>query len=933
MKQRDYHSQLLRLKEHYEKSKKMERQKRGYELQKLFADLMDISGIPVEKPFKIVGEQIDGAIKYEGHYYLIELKWVRKKASQSDIAALNLKVEGKYEARGIFIAMNGFSSEVLISLPKGKKLRVLLLDGIHFENVIYGKCTFQEVLEYALSQASLKAKIYCSHKIPKRIPVKPEQLYDYKGIERRKLIYDIPIPPAPYFAHPYPLQANFTGRLSERKELTDWFTKGSQPMFAYVAIGGMGKSALTWYWLQEDIIKKGLQPEGIIWWSFYDKEARFETFLMKALQYASEGKIDVQAIPSTRDRMEALYKLLCEKRFLLVLDGVERVLRAFAGLGSPYQGDEVTKDERGDFRKCIDPNVGTFLQWLTSGNLKTKTLLTTRFCPQELDDMAGCLHKKLDKMGKEDAVDFFHRQGVEGHRAEIENVCDYFGYHPLSLRLLSGMVVKDPKYMGDIRAWTRHNPLPELKGKEHNILELAYNSLDPQKQALISKLSAFRNPMSYDSILIFNEFKTEEEFDDSLIELVDRGLLLRDAESNKYDLHPIVRRYCYDRLLDKSGVHSQLRDYFATVPKPEKVESLDDLAPVIELYHHTVSSGRYDEARQLYRDRLSEPLYFQFGAYNLDIGFLRALFPDGEDKPPRLKKEADQAWTLNALANCYSLSGQPKKAVPLFEKHNDLQEKAGKKKNLVRGLCNLADDQMKIGNFKSAESNLRRRINLSQETKDEFDEAIGHNEFGRLFAYQGRFEESEKELAKALELFTKIVGTVQHQGIVRAYKALRALLMSDVEEAIESAKKARELADVEHFEIDIIRAEWLLGAAYLANGDLKEAEKHLNEALRRDRRINLVEIEPDILLETAKLRFARGDKKEALKLAEDALGIADRCEYRLKQADIHNFLAEFYLDAKDFSKAEEHIKIAKERAECGYKPALEKAEKLSRRLN
>jgi hypothetical protein len=316
---------------------------------------------------------------------------------------------------------------------------------------------------------------------------------------------------------------------------------------------------------------------------------------------------------------------------------VERVLRAYAGLGSPYQGDEVSEDKKGEFQACIDPNVGTFLQWLATGNPKTKTLLTSRLCPKELDDVDGCVHKELTEMDKQDAVDFFHRQGVKGNRAEIENACEHFGYHPLSLRLLSGLIIKDPKYMGDIRAWTRHNPLPELKGKKgkegHNILELAYNSLDSKTQTLISKLSAFRNPMDYESIAIFNEFKTEKHFDQALIELVDRGLLLKDIKSNKYDLHPIIRRYCYDRLMDKSGVHSQLRDYFESVPKPEKVESLDDLNPVIELYHHTVSSGRYDEARQLYRDRLSEPLYFQFGAYQLSIDLLRALFPDGEDKP------------------------------------------------------------------------------------------------------------------------------------------------------------------------------------------------------------------------------------------------------------------------------------------------------------
>jgi len=100
--------------------------------------------------------------------------------------------------------------------------------------------------------------------------------------------------------------------------------------------------------------------------------------------------------------------------------------------------------------------------------------------------------------------------------------------------------------------------------------------------------------------------------------------------------------------------------------------------------------------------------------------------------------------------------------------------------------------------------------------------------------------------------------------------------------------------------------------------NLPEAEQHLTEALTRDRKINLVEFEPDILLEFAKLRFQQNYKKEALQ-------IADICEYRLKQADIHNFLAEFYLDAGDLERA-------KERAECGYAPALEKAEKLLKRL-
>jgi hypothetical protein len=165
-------------------------------------------------------------------------------------------------------------------------------------------------------------------------------------------------------------------------------------------------------------------------------------------------------------------------------------------------------------------------------------------------------------------------------------------------------------------------------------LELAYNSLDKKKQSFVSKLAAFRNPMDYEAVSIFNDFGDDEKFNDVLNELGDRGMLFRDEKSNKFDMHPVVRKYCYDRLGDREGVHSRLRDYFAVIPAPEKIESVDELAPVIELYHHTVTAGRYDEARKIYRDRLADQLYFRFGVYQIEIELLRALFPDGEDKPP-----------------------------------------------------------------------------------------------------------------------------------------------------------------------------------------------------------------------------------------------------------------------------------------------------------
>ena len=156
-----YSSQLLKLRERFVEATQLDGQKRGYEFEKIFTELMKISAIPVEEPFKIMGEQIDGAIKYDGHYYLVELKWVKRKCNQPDIASLYLKAEGKMDARGLFIAMEGYSSEVLSSLPKGKDIKVLLLDGVHFSNVIYENYTAQELIEHAVSHASLRGEIYC----------------------------------------------------------------------------------------------------------------------------------------------------------------------------------------------------------------------------------------------------------------------------------------------------------------------------------------------------------------------------------------------------------------------------------------------------------------------------------------------------------------------------------------------------------------------------------------------------------------------------------------------------------------------------------------------------------------------------------------------------------------------------------------------------
>ncbi|HEX8070666.1 MAG TPA: SEFIR domain-containing protein [Pyrinomonadaceae bacterium] len=766
---------------------------------------------------------------------------------------------------------------------------------------------------------------------------------------------------APNLVHPYPMQANFTGRVREREELTAWLADDARPVCALTAMGGMGKSALAWYWITNDVLPgdQSAAAEGVMWWSFYEGESSFARFIDDAFRYVTgQTVIDAARFPTTYDRAQELRQQLQRRRVLFILDGFERQLRAYARLDAAYQQDAAA-DTSADARACVDPTAARWLRDIASGATRAKVLLTTRLTPRDLEDradfpLAGVLKRELTELPPDDAVRFLRAQGVaKGIDSELARVCADYGNHPLSLRLLSGLIARDARTPGDIAAAPRHDVHADLIQRQHHILEQSYNALPKKERTLLSRIAAFRNPMTYDALAIFDNFgfanhPNAKKFDAALEDLRVRGLLQRDTNKNRYDLHPIVRRYAYDRLADKTGVHTRLHDYFAKIPAPDadKVQSIDDLAPVIELYHHTVRAGRYDEAAELFYDRLGNPLYFRFGAYQIYIELLGALFSDGEDRPPRLKSEGAQAWTLNTLANSYDLSGQSRRSLPLSEQTISLREKLDDKKNLAVGLGNIATTQLNLGELTAAARHLTRSIELCHEVENEFGVAVSHRELGKLLAYCGEFDEAETEMSVAQEIFDRRYknGLMNNSvSTVRAYRSLRAVLMGNINDALTMARESRKWADevagtLFPSERDFIRAEWLLGVALVIEGkNLNAADGHLSDALTRCRRINMVDHEPDILLAWARWHRARGNAEEAQTQAEEALAIADRCEYRLKQAEIHNFLARLALEAGRREEARAQAERAKERAWCDgppycYKPALDEAEGLLREL-
>ncbi len=873
--------------------------------------------------------------------------------------------------------------------------------------------------------------------------------------------------PLTFLAHPYSLQSKFTGRIEERKNLTHWLCHDNDhPVISLTAIGGMGKSALSWVWLNLDVLREkipGLEveyiqatkkcnipeehrPDGVFQWSFYLGELSFSKFLIEACKYTGgdpEIPADQEKV-TDNDRLRVLIQRMRENRYLFILDGFERLLRAYGSQDAALLREKDVSEYSEDERRCSDPNVSSFLMEIVAG-IKSKVLLTTRLVPYELQGRPGFKDYSMIGLNKEDAVTFLKSMDISGLDRELLAVAKVYDNHPLSLSHLVNVIRrKSLDGKNDISLAPEIDVTMDLRGKNQQILEKSFEILPENLKKTLMKISAVKGSISYDFFKLVNDGLTDRDLGNILPTLMEMQWIFWDRNKGLVNFHPLARRYCYQQMKEEQRieVHETLRKYWEeraneklpmiadilseeelraiefeqskliaksdakkkdelkiTMPELEagfdsiremlkhirvdkriplldmilgldsvpthlkkiKVVSLDDLAPVIELYHHTVRAGRYDESATLLRDRLAYPIYFQFGAYHTEIELLRDLFVDGENKPPKLSLKAWQAYILNELAACYTLSGQPRRAVLLFEQYIQIHANIVRKEiptynwkdittypkrehsrqfsyNLGEnaiGLGNLAGDQMKIADLESAEANLQRAIKLSVEIENKENQGRWNNEFGRTLAYLGDFEKCERKFNIANDLFEKLKN-YQSIGVVWAYRSFRALLMGNPKEALKCANKALEFAKKwekeEHRNTrDFIRYNWLIGASNVAMGDTAQAEGPLNFAITECHKINLVELEAAILLEIAKLEYLKmkpqinADKhgsdnlrvnlrSSAVKLAEEALEIANRCGYIIQQADIHLFLAQYYKDLGDLTKAREHAELGKLRS-------------------
>ncbi|HJQ34149.1 MAG TPA: DUF4062 domain-containing protein [Pyrinomonadaceae bacterium] len=796
-------------------------------------------------------------------------------------------------------------------------------------------------------------------------------------------VSNIPEPPEPFIAHPYTLLQThrLVGRQPELNLLTDWVAKPDSGVYKarilnVVAIGGMGKSALTWKWFN-DIAPQEMKPlAGRMWWSFYESDATFENFVTRALAYVTRRPLaEVQQIPAP-DRETQLLAALDREPFLLVLDGLERILIAYARMDAAHLSDDDYDRQTANFvanayglpasaaqsftgehrlRKTADPRAGSFLRKLSNVRA-SRILVSTRLYPADLQTVTGeslgnCAAVFLPGLSDDDALELWRAFGVTGSRDTLLPLFNLVGNHPLLVQALAGEVARYRPAPGDFDAWRRAHPdfnpfgLPLIQVRSH-VLASALHGLGGKAHQVLRTIAAFRMPARYDTLvaLLIGNGKAcadERELDGVLTELEDRGLVGWDKRANRYDLHPLVRGVVWSGLSDdaRRGIYTSLHTHFEVVPKIDdflKVNNLEDLTPAIELYNTLIGLGRYSDAALLFQGKLDQATIWRLSANRQRIELLEMLFPDGLEHQPRLNRGGLQAYAYGALATSYTSSGQPGRAAAVHRRANAIDAEIGRSISLCTGLYNMSYALRLSGALREAESTARQALIISREQGDVGREASSLYMLGLVFAARGISKGSEAALSRALRIFVTY-SFKPGMGFVSSFLSQRALWLGAYIAAMTLADRAWELAHVRGNERDFIFASRRQGEAALGLNDLVKADERLHHALTRARMVNLVEEELPALVALAELRRRQGELGAARGLLEDVWEAAERGPYPLIHADACCVLAEVEREEGRYDKAVEPAETAYRLAWCDGPPfayhwGLERARALLKEL-
>lgn len=705
------------------------------------------------------------------------------------------------------------------------------------------------------------------------------------------------------YVHGVMLPKNWADRSDEIKRISLLLERGDVRVMNIVAIGGTGKTSVVRK--VADLIDSGaVRFDSLIWFSFY-RDDDVERFFLEACRYLVPG-FDPAEYESTFERASLLQDAIATRGTLIVLDGFEKIVDMSP---AAHAGGKVGRRE-----------MASFLSWVLSSGSRSAVVLTSRVRLGEFAEADGFLEMELPDLRPDAAVEYLRSGGVGGPARSVRQVADSYGCHALALAVYLDYaryrsIGRDVR---EVDVPLTFPPESSLADRLDRLLLHYYTHLDNDERAILSWISASPRGLEMSELRSLSNPGAPNPRGGPAHESVPIGPLRRlsasvlvtpneDGPIIRFDSHPVIKAFCYDRLLPdkRRRVHRQLLALARALPVPTTPATIQEIHPLLDVFWHALAVDDAEAAYTAWRDERVHRGLLWWGSYQPALEIIDQLL-----KAPAYRVDATRAARGRLLGEAAILLvklGRPQEALQAYSE--GIACTTSDPERSLKLLLDMSEAQMEVGVFLDASQTLQRAESL-------FGEVSGFPVYkltgrkGQLAAALNSVKQAEEILGAALRQVADLERAsppgytclfLRTRGDLRCANGLLDDAEHDYRAALQHATDSRwRFIDYEGH----VRR----GLGDLASYRLKESEanSHFASALDLARRIGYSWLEAEVFVAKAQSALRFEDLAEADKwagegyalanaggwvaLAAESLLVKSECSKRLNGAEFGNYL-------------------------------------------
>ena len=695
----------------------------------------------------------------------------------------------------------------------------------------------------------------------------------------------------------------FNGRDKEIKVFKEAI-EANETFIAIDGPGGIGKTQFV-----SHCIEKFIPKEKVIWFDC-TSASQFDTLISEA----GYPELLKGSSKTDREKFSAFTNKIQENSYYLFFDNFQEtnnspVFKEFLSFIQQYlQKGSVIVIDRDDIRSVSLTPKPIHIEGIKEGGLEYAKALIT----------------------------YSYKDEINNSDADLEQLCSQLQGYPLAIDFAIYLLSKGVSISEIISKIVQDGDAEQISERLLNAIFSRPDAIEEEKE-FIRQFSVFTSAVSNEAVKFV--------IPGNLIQLAVRKLQEKNLLSyagGYYEIHPLVREFCYRRLVEKDAVHAKAAEFYIS-------QRTFDLSPGLEeqIFYHLSKSGQWDRIEKEIEEKGRQ--FIILGQFGLLKELLEKLKGIGLEKPifniflgdiAEIQGKWDEAQVHFAQARLNSedkrikaegiikygemlyRKGNVNDALPYFEEALEFSTKHYFSKETARALNDIGLAFEFFGDLNVAYEKLDAALKIRRDIDDKDGIAATFNNLGDIYESWGELDKALTLHNDSLKLRREMSDKV---GIANSLNKIGNIYVAKgkVDDALfnfnESLKIARTIGD----QVGISVSLRLAGDVIKSRGNREKALTNYKESYEIGKLLGDKQTIAESLRCISRIFYIEGRFDDALKVSEESLEISREIEDKDGISStlnlVSNILSEHHRYEEAMDKLNEALSI---REEMGKKMGL-----------